>query len=85
MDHTRLCVTVMAPTMDDLRRRRDELSTAELVDRVRGRAASGLVRVGFVVLGLAVGILLGYLVLSLFGWSPDRTPAGPWAASCSPT
>jgi signal transduction histidine kinase len=36
---------------------------------------SGLVRVFFIVLGLAVGILLGYVVLFLFGWSPDRTLA----------
>ena len=32
MDHTRLCVTVTAPTMEALRSRRDALSTAELVE-----------------------------------------------------
>jgi 3-dehydroquinate dehydratase / shikimate dehydrogenase len=32
MDRTRLCVTVMAPTMEALRARRDELSSAELVE-----------------------------------------------------
>ena len=46
---------------------------AELVARLRRRALPGLARVGFVVLGLAVGILFGYIVLFFFGWSPDRT------------
>jgi 3-dehydroquinate dehydratase/shikimate dehydrogenase len=32
MDRTRLCITVMAPTMEALRARRDELSSAELVE-----------------------------------------------------
>jgi 3-dehydroquinate dehydratase/shikimate dehydrogenase len=32
MDQPRLCITVMAPTMEDLRQRRDRLSTAELVE-----------------------------------------------------
>jgi 3-dehydroquinate dehydratase/shikimate dehydrogenase len=32
MDQTRLCVTVMAPTMEALRTRRDQLSSAELVE-----------------------------------------------------
>jgi len=32
MDQTRLCTTVMAPTMEALRQRRDQLSAAELVE-----------------------------------------------------
>ena len=32
MDRTRLCVTVMAPTMEALRTRRDQISSAELVE-----------------------------------------------------
>ena len=32
MEQTRLCVTVMAPTMEALRVRRDELSAADLVE-----------------------------------------------------
>lgn len=48
---------------------------AELVSRSRARPLPGLARVGFIVLGLALGIGLGYVVLWRFGWSPDRTPA----------
>jgi len=50
-------------------------AVAEQVSRRRARALPGLVRVGFIVLGLALGIGLGYVVLWRFGWSPDRTPA----------
>lgn len=46
---------------------------AQLIER--RRKLPGLARVLFIVLGLAVGILVGYVVLFLFGWSPDRTLA----------
>ncbi|HWB78492.1 MAG TPA: histidine kinase [Nannocystaceae bacterium] len=48
-------------------------SLAQLVER--RRKLPGLARVLFIVLGLALGILLGYVALFLFGWSPDRTLA----------
>lgn len=48
---------------------------AATLERIRGRSLAGLSRVGFIALGLAVGILVGYVVLLFFGWSPDRTLA----------
>jgi hypothetical protein len=48
---------------------------AAALERISGRRFAGLSRVGFLALGLAAGILAGYVVLLFFGWSPDRTLA----------